>query len=155
MDAMKASAKPVIFSHSNVSAIHGHQRNLSDEQIKACAETGGFIGINGNGPLLGDPKAPVELYVKHIKYIIDLVGDDFVGLGTDYVYFPEVFDRVMAKNSVVYPSNYGVGKFESFESRTPEQLEELVEEMAQQGFSDETITKILGGNYMRVIKEAW
>jgi membrane dipeptidase len=49
MDVMEISQAPVIFSHSDVYAIHPHARNLNDQQIKACAETGGFIGINGIG----------------------------------------------------------------------------------------------------------
>jgi membrane dipeptidase len=155
LDTMASSAKPVVFSHSNVDAIHSHSRNLKDDQIKECAQTGGFIGINGNGPLLGDATAPVDKFIDHIAYICDLVGDDYVGLGTDYIYFPEIFDEFMKKNSVVYPADYGVGKAASFVSRGPETLDELVNRMEQRGFSHESIIKVLGANYMRVIKQVW
>jgi len=47
MDIMAESSKPVVFSHSNPTAVWGHQRNIRDEQIKVCAETGGVIGMNG------------------------------------------------------------------------------------------------------------
>ncbi len=152
MDAMAISSKPVIFSHSNVAKLHPHQRNLQDDQIIAAAKTDGFIGINGNGPLLGDAQASAQKYVDHVEYIINLVGDDYVGLGTDYVYFPEIFDAFMKKNGVVYPSNYGVGKIESFRSTAPENLQEIVIEMQKRGIKDASIIKFLGGNYLRVLQ---
>ncbi|MCF6776045.1 membrane dipeptidase [Thiotrichales bacterium 19X7-9] len=155
LDVLDLTEKPVIFSHSNVNAIHPHMRNLKDDQIKKIADVGGFIGINGNGPLLGDNQASVDKYIDHIQYICDLVGDDYVGLGTDYVYFPEVFDEFMQKNKVVYPSHYGVGKFDTFKSRKPEQLLELTGRLQTRGFSDDSIEKILGANYLRVVKTAW
>ena len=54
MDIMSHTSKPVVFSHSNPSAIWKHQRNITDEQIKACAETGGVVGVNGMGIFLGN-----------------------------------------------------------------------------------------------------
>jgi membrane dipeptidase len=155
MDAIKLSTQPVIFSHSNVNNIHPHMRNLIDEQIKAIAVSGGFIGINGNGPLLGDDNASIEKFVDHVEYIINLIGEDYVGLGTDLVYFPEIFDAFMKKNSVVYPDNYGVGKASQFKSIQPEQITEIVEELQKRGHNEITIAKILGGNYMRVAKQVW
>lgn len=155
LDILNITEQPVIFSHSNVNAIHPHMRNLHDDQIKAIAKVKGFIGINGNGPLLGDNSASVEKFIDHISYICDLVGEDYVGLGTDYVYFPEVFDDFIAKNNVVYPTSYGIGKFDTFESIKPEQLEDLVECMQKRRFSDNQIKKILGENYLRVISCVW
>lgn len=155
LDAIALSTKPIIFSHSNVHKIHPHARNLHDDQIIGCAKTGGFIGINGNGPLLGDDNASIAKYVDHMAYIIDLVGDDYVGLGTDLVYFPEIFDHFMQKNAVVYPSDYGVKSIHQWKSVQPEQLPEIISELQHRGYSDETVAKVLGGNYMRVIKAVW
>lgn len=155
LDAMSLSTKPVVFSHSNVHQLAPHPRNLRDDQIVACANTGGFIGINGNGPLLGDATASISKYVDHIDYIIQLVGDDHVGLGTDLVYFPEIFDQFMKKNSVVYPVNYGVPSIGQWKSVQPEQLTAIITEMQTRGYEETTISKVIGGNYLRVIGNTW
>ncbi len=155
LEAIELSTKPVIFSHSNVHRLHPHVRNLTDEQIKLVAAKNGFIGINGNSPLLGDENALISKYVDHMEYIIQLVGDDFVGLGTDLVYFPEIFDLFMKKNSVVYPNNYGVQQVSQIRSIQPEQLGEIVSELQNRGYKEKSIAKILGGNYMRVAKETF
>ena len=52
MGAFETSTSPVIFSHSNPKGLRDHPRNISDEQIKACAKTGGVVGINGIGNFL-------------------------------------------------------------------------------------------------------
>jgi membrane dipeptidase len=54
MEAMERSTAPVVFSHSNARALADHGRNIHDEQIKACAATGGVVGINGLNLFLGD-----------------------------------------------------------------------------------------------------
>ena len=152
LDAISHSQQPVIFSHVNIGAIHPHPRNITDEQIIACAAGGGFVGIGGNGPLLGDLDAKISTYVDHIDYVVQLVGEDHVALGTDHVYFQEVFDNFMQKNSVVYPQHYDVPQLNQWHSITPEQLPEIVAEMKKRHYSEDRIKKILGGNFMRVAK---
>lgn len=152
MEAMELSSKPVIFSHSNVYNINSHARNLKDDQIIACANTGGFIGINGNGPLLGDNQASIKKYVDHLEYIIQLVGDDHVGFGTDLVYFPEIFDQFMKKNAAVYPATYGVAAISDWKSIQPEQLTEIISELVARGYQEQTLRKIMGENYLRVMQ---
>jgi membrane dipeptidase len=86
MDAMSTSTQPCIFSHSNARALYEHPRNIRDDQIKACARTGGVIGVNGVGAFIGEPKhVTVETVVRHIDYIADLVGPQHVALGLDYM----------------------------------------------------------------------
>lgn len=53
LEAMKLSSKPCIFSHANARALHEHERNITDEQIKAVAATGGVVGVNGYSTFLG------------------------------------------------------------------------------------------------------
>ena len=83
MEAFETSTSPVIFSHSNPNGLRPHMRNISDEQIKACARTGGVVGINGIGDFLGGTSS--ELVVENIEYVMDLAGSEHVGLGLDYV----------------------------------------------------------------------
>ena len=119
------------------------------------AATSGFIGINGNGPLLGDDSASIKKFVDHMEYITQLVGDDYVGLGTDLVYFPEIFDQFLKKNAAVYPSNYGIKSVNSWKSVQPEQITSIVNELQMREYDDQTIQKILGGNYLRVANQVW
>ena len=80
MEIMEISSKPVIFSHSNSRTLWDHARNIRDDQIKACARTGGVIGIVSASGFLGTDAFPAAM-VRHICYIVDLVGIKHVGIG--------------------------------------------------------------------------
>ena len=69
MEAMEVSKAPVVFSHSNAYALKQHPRNIRDDQIRACAKTGGVIGINGISHFLAEGGASIEDFVQHIDYI--------------------------------------------------------------------------------------
>ncbi len=84
MDAMEYSSDPVIFSHSNPRALAEHERNVTDEQILACAETGGVIGVNGVNLFLGEKDASPAEVARHAAYIADLTGQENVGISLDY-----------------------------------------------------------------------
>jgi membrane dipeptidase len=129
-DIMK---KPFIASHSNARALCDHPRNCTDDMIKAIAEHNGVLGMNYAPAFVkkGGEGATVEDLVDHIDHIVNLVGPDYVGLGSD-------FD--------------GIGNPpEGIESvdKTPNITRVLV----KRGYSDEDILKILGGNHLRVFKD--
>ena len=69
MDIMAETVKPVVFSHSNPTAVCEHQRNIRDDQIKACAQTDGVIGVNGMGIFLGNNNSANETLIRHIAYL--------------------------------------------------------------------------------------
>ena len=81
-DVYGIAQKPFIASHSNSYTICNHPRNLKDDQIEAVAKTGGMIGLNIFTNFVGE-NASIDGLMKHIDYIINLVGDDFLGLGCD------------------------------------------------------------------------
>lgn len=132
---MDVSSRPVVASHSNCRALCRHPRNLSDEQIKALARNGGVIGMNFYPPFVDDDarRATIERIVDHVEHIVQLVGPDHVGLGSD-------FDGI---------------------DSTPRGLEDvsklprLTEAMLRRGFSEAHIRKILGENFLRVFREVW
>ena len=74
MEAMEVSTAPFIFSHSNAFGVFPHYRNIRDDQIRACAKTGGVIGVNGLGEFLDDHEATSQSMFDHIDYIANLVG---------------------------------------------------------------------------------
>src|SRR5690606_26602133 len=65
MDVLEMATRPVVFSHSNPRVLHDHERNITDEQARACARTGGVIGVNGLGHFLGG-EATAENLFRHI-----------------------------------------------------------------------------------------
>jgi membrane dipeptidase len=122
---------PFIASHSNCRAVCDHPRNLTDDMIRALADHGGVMGMNFAPAFVDKNKATVEKVVDHVDHIVDIVGPDHVGLGSD-------FD--------------GIGS-------TPEGLEDvskipnITKVLVRRGYSDEDILKILGGNHLRVFKK--
>ncbi|MFQ5984639.1 MAG: dipeptidase, partial [Alphaproteobacteria bacterium] len=107
MEAMELSTAPVIFSHSNPRALRDHGRNITDEQIKACAATGGVVGINGIGIFLGENDTRTETFVHHIDYVAQLVGAKHVGLGLDYAFEEEGLGDLLRKNPEIWPADQG------------------------------------------------
>jgi membrane dipeptidase len=150
MEAFETSTAPVIFSHSNPKALREHARNISDEQIKACAKTGGVVGINGIGEFLGGTSS--ELIVKNIEYVINLVGPEHVGLGLDYVVDKQELMDYIEGHPDVFPPE----KFKDYLSFAElEQFPEFTELLYQKGYSEQIISGVLGGNFLRVAKQVW
>jgi membrane dipeptidase len=153
MEVMECANGPVIFSHSNPSALWPHRRNISDEAIKACAATGGVVGINGIGPFLGHNDSSTETIVRHIDYVVQLVGPEHVGLGLDYVFDQEELATYVRMNPEVFPpSEYGSVP-QAFVR--PEQLPEIAAHLGRLGYDERALRAILGGNHLRVARQAW
>jgi len=152
MEAMEVSTAPVIFSHSNSRLLRDHERNIRDDQARACAGSGGLVGLNGMGIYIEQNNASNEALFRHLDYYCELVGWQHVGLGLDYVYFADGFyNLIRAKPDMYPPSEYPIPQ-EFFQ---PEQLRGLVQVMLDHGYTGEQITGILGGNYLRVAKQVW
>jgi membrane dipeptidase len=155
MDIMHESSKPVVFSHSNPTAVWEHQRNITDDQIKACAATGGVIGVNGMGIFLGDNDVSNAALMRHINYIADLVGCEHIGFGFDYSPRVDVDIGVILRSR---PDYWPAGQ--QYDTRGikhagPQQLLDLVENLAQAGYGDSEIRGMLGENFKRVAASAW
>lgn len=150
METFEVSTKPVIFSHSNPNGLKEHLRNISDEQIKACAETGGVIGINGIGDFLTGTTS--DVIVQNIEYIMDLVGPEHVGLGLDYVVDKQELIDYIQSHPDVFPPD----KFDDYLAMVePEQIPEITEILFQKGFNEQVISGVLGGNFLRVAEQVW
>ena len=155
MDAMSASKAPCIFSHSNPRALYDHPRNIRDDQIKLCAQTGGIIGINGVGPFIGEPKeVSIDTVVKHIDYVADLVGAKHIALGLDYMtplHCQIVHDyykgNVEAK--IALPPDLPWGFL------NPTQTPLLLSKLLAKGYSEDDVRGIMGENFLRVAEKVW
>lgn len=147
MDVFEASDKPVIISHANAWALCEHTRNIRDDQIIACAKSGGVVGIIAFGPVLGSDGTPlVELLVRHIRYMSDLVGPKHVGLALDLIYDQTVSTRTMW-NPYFHPR--------PIPDIPPEQMDLIIETLLQDGFSEKEVRGILGENWLAVAQKIW
>lgn len=156
LDAIEASSAPFIFSHANAYGVFPHYRNIRDDQIKACAGTGGVIGINGLGAFLSADEfsATPEAMFRHIDYMVNLVGPAHVGIGLDYVKdVPKLIEWVKF-NADAWPPNNGK-EYAGSAFVQPEGLAGLCEVMCQKGYSDADMAGILGGNFLRVCRQVW
>ncbi len=128
---LDVSERPIIGSHSNCKAICNHVRNLTDEQIKHIAQNRGSIGVTFVESFIEQDKSrqTLDRLIDHIDHIINLVGIDYVGIGSD-------FD--------------GGGDLLTDATEYPKITEKLIE----RGYSDTDIEKILGENHLRVFKAA-
>jgi len=154
LEAMQLTEKPFIFSHCCAVGVAKHYRNISDEQIRACADTGGVIGVNGVGGFLIDQEARTEFIFRHLDYMVELVGPEHLGIGLDYVKNTPSFWSSARDNPDAWPQNQNQPHVDQ-ENAQPEQLLELTQLMIDHGYSKTNIKGILGENFMRIAREIW
>ena len=164
LDAIQASTKPTIFSHSGCLALCPHPRNVSDRNIKAMAERGGvFCVYNQSGWLTKDPVISMDHFLAHVDHVIDIAGEDHVAFGSDQdavdmtAMRPDEVERHQAtfeRRRADYPElDWDVKHMRVPALSHPKRLLHLAQAMQQRGYKTETIEKILGGNYVRVFEE--
>jgi membrane dipeptidase len=153
LDLCEVSTGPVIYSHSCMRSVWEHERNITDEQARACAATGGVIGITGVGIFLGANDISIDALIRHLDYAVELVGPDHVGIGTDFPFDQTDFDREFAENAELFPESYR--RWGPIRFLSPEALSPLASALSARGYPDETIGGILGGNFLRVARQAW
>ena len=152
-EVLAMATHPLIFSHSNCAALHPHPRNIPDELIRACAATGGVVGINGVGIFLGKNDISSETYARHVDHVVQLVGPAHVSIALDYVFDMSELEEHLEKMKGTFPPGLGYEMGARFVP--PEQLEEIVVTLQGWGYSDADLTALLGGNLFRLAKQVW
>jgi membrane dipeptidase len=123
-EILAMATKPVVSSHGGVQATCKVNRNLTDEEIRGVAKTGGVIGVGyWDGAICSTKPKDIARAMKHIR---DLVGIDHVGLGSDYD----------GATTVGFDTS-GVAH--------------VTQALLNEGFTDEEIAKVMGGNVQRVL----
>jgi membrane dipeptidase len=146
-DALEATDGPVIISHANANSVYKTARGLDDDQIKAIAARKGLVGILAIGRNVKAGGANVEDLADHLVYMADVAGIDFVGLGLDFTKYDgprPLEDRPDRRPRETPP----IQNLEEVED-----LPNLVEVLQKRGFKEADIAKILGENYLRVLKD--
>jgi membrane dipeptidase len=133
-DALRANDKsmPVIVSHTGLSAVYPHWRNLNDAQLRAVAHTGGLVGVFFFGSYLGGGffGGRVECVARHIAHAVRVVGAEHVALGSDW------------DGMIVTPRDM----------RTCTELPRLVQALLNAGLNDSQITMVLGGSFLALLE---
>jgi membrane dipeptidase len=136
-DVARHSTAPLVATHSNAHALSQSSRNLTDEQIRIIARSGGMVGLNfANGFLRADGRWQSEngldTPLRHLDHLIKLAGEDHVGLGSDF-------------DGARIPS--GIGDVTG--------LPRLVAAMQAHGYGEALITKLCSENWLRVLGTTW
>jgi membrane dipeptidase len=165
-DAIKASTRPVAFTHTGCDALNANPRNKTDAELRAVAEKGGVAGIYFM-PFLSEGRQPTAAdIIRHLEHMIDVAGEDHVSLGTDGGVSAEVVDdefrelfagfvRERRAAGISAPGETETGYLFAEELNMPRRFETLAEMLSKRGHSDARLEKILGANLMRVFGDAW
>ncbi len=154
MEAMDISTDPVVFSHSNPKAVWHHDRNITDDQIRACAATGGVVGVTGLGIFLGANDSSTGTMVEHACYLAELVGPEHVGIGLDHIFDDLDLTEELSARPDYWPPGQGYDT-PNINGAHPGQIYEICDQLLTRGFSDTEVTGILGGNFLRVAHQVW
>jgi membrane dipeptidase len=159
LDIMAASTKPVVFSHANPLALVDHGRNITDEQIRACAATGGVVCVSGVSLFLGTDAPNAQDVAWHAAYVANLVGVQHVGIGLDIGFSeaalndtpPGAFDP-----TYWWPPSAGYTNAIAGVRYTPVAAwQELDAALQATGMSGDDAAMVMGGNMMRVAQQVW
>jgi membrane dipeptidase len=153
-DVLELAERPVVASHANAAALHPHPRNLSDEQIRGIAATGGVVGLCFVPTFIGPP-ATVERLVDHADHIAALVGADHLALGPDYVEMALPTMLADMRDDPLYAGGGdGLPEWAVFPEglQRVETLATLTAALLERGWSEDDVVKVVGGNALRVLR---
>jgi len=143
-DIVSLARRPFIATHSNCRAVHGSYRNLRDDQIRILASQGGITGLNNCLNITGADRRRSETFIPcmadHIEHMIQTAGDTHAGFGFD---FCDAY-------SAAYAAAHGEKDWYADDSLpgTYAQVPELTAELLRRGYTDQTVARIIGGNFV-------
>lgn len=164
-DAIAASSKPVLISHSGCAAVYPHPRNKPDNLLKALADRGGYFGVYLMPYLVASPTVPTRQHViDHLVHAIDVCGSDHVGIGSDnsiqkVVLTPAQkaeFDADIARRKQLGVAAPGEDRYPYVpDLNGPDRMRIIAAELEWRGQPQPVIEKVLGANFERVLGEIW
>jgi membrane dipeptidase len=149
---LELATKPVVASHSSAFGLREHHRNLTDEQLRGIAATGGVICVNFFAGFLTDGEKPtVDHLADHLEYVVDVAGEDHVGLGSDFV--AEVFgEKIPACDRPVVIQGLDAEVYvPGLEG--PAGMPLVTDALQRRGLPEAIIRKILGENLIHTLSK--
>ncbi|WP_042874584.1 dipeptidase [Acinetobacter haemolyticus] len=136
-DTVDILQQPIVATHSNVHALCPQARNLTDAQLSAIRDSKGIVGVNFDVAFLRkdgqrEANTPIDVLLEHLEYLIDRMGEDHVGFGSD-------FDGALISTEIEDVTG----------------LHGLIERMQERRYSTELITKICWHNWLNVLNRIW
>jgi membrane dipeptidase len=164
-EAIEASTKPVLITHSGCNAVFQHPRNKDDKDMKALADRGGVMGIYFMPYLVASPTSPAREHVlAHLAHALKICGEDHVGIGSDGIIdtFPDTpeqrkaFADDQARRKALGIAAPGEDRPPfSPDLNTTHRMEIIAEGLSRKGYSSAAVEKVLGKNFYRAFGEIW
>jgi membrane dipeptidase len=162
IQAADASDRPVFMTHAGAKAVWNIPRLKSDDALKAIAATGGVIGMSAAPHTTvshAHPKHSILSVMDHFLYCLDLVGIDHVAFGPDTLYGDHVglhsaFAALISSAGANAAPHERVQYVDGLENPT-ENFHNIAAWLVHNGFSDEDMVKVLGGNIVRALDKIW
>ena len=158
LEAADLSEQPVACTHANARSMFDHPRNKTDERLEFIADHGGFVGVTMFAPFMKRGQdATVADYIEAIEYVIDIVGEERVGIGTDFIqgqnadFFRWItHDKGYARKLVDVGDVYLPRGVE-----TMRDYPKITSAMVDAGWEEPRIRGVLGENWLKLLDEVW
>jgi membrane dipeptidase len=162
LDTCFHSERPVLITHAGARAIWDTARMKPDDVLRAVAQTGGVIGMSAAPHTTlskAHPQHTLESVMDHFRYCVDLVGIEHVAFGPDTLYgdhvaLHRIFSHLLSLSAARGPEFDPVSYVDGLENPT-ENFANICGWLVANGFSDEEIRAVLGGNIYRVLQAIW
>ena len=165
-EAAAFAKRPLVISHTGSRALIDHPRNTGDDTIKAVADKGGVIGVYFMPYLAVNQHPTGAELIAHVEHIANVAGEDHVGIGTDNGILPTVLDvktkaqldenqRMRIATGIAAPGEaVGVYPFMP-DYNSIDRYRRFANDLQKRGWSEARLEKLMGGNFLRVYKDAW
>ena len=162
LDACRTSSKPVLLTHAGARGVWDTPRMKPDDVLRAIADTGGVIGMSAAPHTTlsaAHPLHTIDSVMDHFRYCVDLVGIEHVAFGPDTLYgdhvqLHTVFAGLLNLGTRTGPAHEKVAYVDGLENPT-ENFANICTWLVKEGFSDDDIRAVLGGNILHALAAIW
>jgi membrane dipeptidase len=165
-EATAFAKRPLVISHTGARALADHPRNTADETIKAVADKGGVVGVYIMPFLTLDSHPKGSDLLAHIEHVANVAGEDHVGIGSDNGVLPleltpeskkklDEWQAQRIKLGIAAPGEaIGVYPWVA-DYNSVDRYRRIAADLQKRGWSEARLEKLMGGNFLRVYKDAW